>query len=148
MSDFFENISDGIEDDAAGLAALGGLAALSNQRASLKKLSGIQEQLKEAQAASARTEKERLAIEKKRLALEQAQKSVADAVRELRLLMADADSLLEKMSQTAAVSSGGDGGYDLDLTRTAALIQVKLELVEKNSAVLSDLADLKEQRRP
>jgi hypothetical protein len=147
MSDFFENISDGIEDDAAGLAALGGLAALSNQRASLKKLSGIQEQLKEAQAASARTEKERLAIEKKRLALEQAQKSVADAVRELRLLMADADSLLEKMSQTAAVSSGGDGGYDLDLTRTAALIQVKLELVEKNSAVLSDLADLKEQRR-
>jgi hypothetical protein len=147
MSDFFENISDGIEDDAAGLAALGGLAALSNQRASLKKLSGIQEQLKEAQAASAKTEKERLAIEKQRLALEQAQKSAADAVRELRLLMADADSLLEKMSQTAAVSSGGDGGYDLDLTRTAALIQVKLELVEKNSAVLSDLADLKEQRR-
>ena len=147
MSDFFENISDGIEDDAAGLAALGGLAALSNQRASLKKLSGIQEQLKKAQAASAKTEKERLAIEKQRLALEQAQKSAADAVRELRLLMADSDTLLEQMSQTAAIPSGGDGGYDLDLTRTAALIQVKLELVEKNSAVLSDLADLKEQRR-
>jgi len=58
--------------------------------------------------------------------------------------MADSDTLLEQMSQTAAILSGG---YDLNLTRTAALIQVKLELVEKNSAVLSDLADLKEQRR-
>ena len=147
MSDFFEDFSDGIEDDAGGLAAIGGLAALNNQRASLKKLSGIQEQLEKAQAASAKTEKERLEIEKKRLALEQAQKSAADAVRELRLLMADADSLLEKISQMVAVSSGIGDTYDLDLTRTAALIQVKLELVEKNSAVLSDLADLKEQRR-
>ena len=33
------------------------------------------------------------------------------------------------------------------ISQNAALIQVKLELVEKNSAVLSDLADLKEQRR-
>ncbi|MDA7909976.1 hypothetical protein N9B18_02975, partial [Akkermansiaceae bacterium] len=147
MSDFFEDFSDRIEDDAGGLAAIGGLAALNNQRASLKKLSGIQEQLEKAQAASAKTEKERLQIEKKRLALEQAQKSAADAVRELRLLMADADSLLEKISQMVAVSSGRGDTYDLDLTRTAALIQVKLELVEKNSAVLSDLADLKEQRR-
>ena len=147
MSDFFEDFSDGIEDDAGGLAAIGGLAALNNQRASLKKLSGIQEQLEKAQAASAKTEKERLEIEKKRLALEQAQKSAADAVRELRLLMADADSLLEKISQMVAVSSGRGDTYDLDLIRTAALIQVKLELVEKNSAVLSDLADLKEQRR-
>ncbi|MDB4607849.1 hypothetical protein OAH64_03285, partial [bacterium] len=147
MSDFFEDFSDGIEDDAGGLAAIGGLAALNNQRASLKKLSGIQEQLEKAQAASAKTEKERLEIEKKRLALEQAQKSAADAVRELRLLMADADSLLEKISQMVAVSSGRGDTYDLDLTRTAALIQVKLEIVEKNSAVLSDLADLKEQRR-
>ena len=147
MSDFFEDFSDGIEDDAGGLAAMGGLAALNNQRASLKKLSAIREQLEKAQAASAKTEKERLAIEKKRLALEQAQKSAADAVRELRLLMADADSLLEKMSQMVAVSSGRGDTYDLDLTRTAALVQVKLELVEKNSEVLSDLADLKEQRR-
>jgi hypothetical protein len=151
MSDFFEDFSDGIEDNAGGLAAMGGLAALSNQRASLKKLSGIQEQLEKAQAASAKTEKERLAIEKQRLALQQAQieeqKFTAESVKELRILMADSDTLLEKMSQMVAAPSGGDGGYDLDLTRTAALIQVKLELVEKNSAVLSDLADLKEQRR-
>ncbi|MDA7651789.1 hypothetical protein N8601_02155, partial [Akkermansiaceae bacterium] len=57
------------------------------------------------------------------------------------------DTLLERMSQMAAAPSGGGDTYDLDLTRTAALIQVKLELVEKNSEVLSDLADLKEQRR-
>ncbi|MDB4763961.1 hypothetical protein OAG21_01850 [Akkermansiaceae bacterium] len=151
MSDFFENFSDGIEDNAGGLAAMGGLAALSNQRASLKKLSGIQEQLEKAQAASAKTEKERLAIEKKRLELQQAQieeqKFTAESVKELRILMADADTLLERMSQMAAAPSGGGDTYDLDLTRTAALIQVKLELVEKNSEVLSDLADLKEQRR-
>ena len=148
MSDFFENFSDGIEDNAGGFAALGGLAALSNQQASLKKLSGIQEQLEKAQAASAKTEEERLAIEKQRFALQQAQieeqKFTAESVKELRILMADSDTLLEKMSQTAAILSGG---YDLNLTRTAALIQVKLELVEKNSTVLSDLADLKEQRR-
>ena len=151
MSDFFEDFSDGIEDDAGGLAAMGGLAALNNQRASLKKLSGIQEQLEKSQAASAKTEKERLAIEKKRLKLQQAQieeqKFTAESVKELRILMADADTLLERMSQMAAAPSGGGDTYDLDLTRTAALIQVKLELVEKNSEVLSDLADLKEQRR-
>jgi len=151
MSDFFENFSDGIEDDAGGLAAMGGLAALSNQRASLKKLSGIQEQLEKSQAASAKTEKERLAIEKQRLKLQQAQieeqKFTAESVKELRILMADADTLFERMSQMAAAPSGGGDTYDLDLTRTAALIQVKLELIEKNSEVLSDLADLKEQRR-
>ncbi|MDB4675576.1 hypothetical protein OAE98_02180 [Akkermansiaceae bacterium] len=151
MSDFFEDFSDGIEDDAGGLAAIGGLAALNNQRASLKKLSGIQEQLEKGQAASAKTEKERLAIEKQRLKLQQAQieeqKFTAESIKELRILMADADTLLERMSQMAAAPSGGGDTYDLDLTRTAALIQVKLELVEKNSEVLSDLADLKEQRR-
>jgi hypothetical protein len=151
MSDFFENFSDGIEDNAGGFAALGGLAALNNQRASLKKLSGIQEQLEKAQAASAKTEEERLAIEKQRFALQQAQieeqKFTAESVKELRILMADSDTLLEQMPQMVAAPSEGDGGYDLNLTKTAALIQVKLELVEKNSAVLSDLADLKEQRR-
>ncbi|MDC0280609.1 hypothetical protein OAL03_03535 [Akkermansiaceae bacterium] len=151
MSDFFEKFSDRIEDDAGGFAAMGGLAALSNQRASLKKLSGIQEQLEKSQAASAKTEKERLAIEKQRLKLQQAQieeqKFTAESVKELRILMADADTLFERMSRMAAAPSGGGDTYDLDLTRTAALIQVKLELVEKNSEVLSDLADLKEQRR-
>ncbi|MDA7507331.1 hypothetical protein N8504_03030 [Akkermansiaceae bacterium] len=151
MSDFFEDFSDRIEDDAGGFAVMGGLSALSNQRASLKKLSGIQEQLEKAQAASEKTEKKRLAIEKKRLELQQAQieeqKFTAESVKELRILMADADTLLERMSQMAAAPSGGGDAYDLDLTRTAALIQVKLELVEKNSEVLSDLADLKEQRR-
>ncbi|MDA7861312.1 hypothetical protein N9B03_09085, partial [Akkermansiaceae bacterium] len=134
MSDFFENFSDGIEDDAGGLAAMGGLAALNNQRASLKKLSGIQEQLEKAQAASAKTEKERLAIEKKRLKLQQAQieeqKFTAESVKELRILMADAETLLERMPQMATAPSGGGDTYDLDLTRTAALVQVKLELVE------------------
>ena len=151
MSDFFEDFSDEVEDNAGGYAALGGLAALNNQRASLKKLSGIQEQLEKAQAASAKTEEERLAIEKQRFALQQAQieeqKFTAESVKELRILMADSDTLLEQMPQMVAAPSEGDGGYDLNLTKTAALIQVKLELVEKNSAVLSDLADLKEQRR-
>ena len=51
MSDFFEDFSDEVEDNAGGYAALGGLAALNNQRASLKKLSGIQEQLKRSSSS-------------------------------------------------------------------------------------------------
>ena len=145
-----DSVNDGLEDRAGVLGAMGGMAALNNQRASLNKLSEIKNELAKAQASAAKTEKERLAIEKKRLALEQAhleeQKNTAEAVKELRILMADADTLLERISQIAAPFSGGDS-YDLDLTVTAGLIQVKLELVEQNSAVLSDLADLKEQRR-
>ena len=147
MDDWLESANDGLEDNAGVLGAMGGLAALNNQKASIGKLSAIQAELKKAQAASAKTEKERLAVEKRRLALEQAQKEAAEAVKELRVLMADADTLLERISQMAAAPSSGGDSYDLDLTRTAALIQVKVELVEKNSAVLSDLADLKEQRR-
>ncbi|MDB4809285.1 hypothetical protein OAH21_01085 [bacterium] len=150
MDDWMDSVNDGLKEDAGLLGAMGGMAALNNQRASLNKLSEIKNELAKAQASAAKTEKERLAIEKKRLALEQAhleeQKNTAEAVKELRILMADADTLLERISQIAAPSSGGDS-YDLDLTRTAGLIQVKLELVEQNSAVLSDLADLKEQRR-
>ena len=151
MDDWLDSANDGLEDNAGVLGAMGGMAALNNQRASLNKLSEIKDELAKAQASAAKTEKERLAIEKKRLALEQAhleeQKNTAEAVKELRILMADADTLLERMSQMAVAPSLGGDSYDLDLTRTAALIQVKLELVEKNSAVLSDLADLKEQRR-
>ncbi|MDB4546947.1 hypothetical protein OAF44_01435 [Akkermansiaceae bacterium] len=151
MDDWLDSANDGLEDNAGVLGAMGGMAALNNQRASLNKLSEIKDELAKAQASAAKTEKERLAIEKKRLALEQAhleeQKNTAEAVKELRILMADAATLLERISQMAAAPSSGGDSYDLDLTRTAALIQVKVELVEKNSAVLSDLADLKEQRR-
>ena len=150
MDDWMDSVNDGLEDRAGVLGAMGGMEALNNQRASLNKLSEIKNELAKAQASAAKTEKERLAIEKKRLALEQAhleeQKNTAEAVKELRILMADADTLLERISQIAAPFSGGDS-YELDLTVTAGLIQVKLELVEQNSAVLSDLADLKEQRR-
>ncbi|MDB4314143.1 hypothetical protein N9953_03065 [Akkermansiaceae bacterium] len=151
MDDWLDSANDGLEDNAGVLGAMGGMAALNNQRASLNKLSEIKDELAKSQASAAKTEKERLAIEKKRLALEQAhleeQKNTAEAVKELRILMADAATLLERISQMAAAPSSGGDSYDLDLTRTAALIQVKVELVEKNSAVLSDLADLKEQRR-
>ena len=151
MDDWLDSANDGLEDNAGVLGAMGGMAALNNQRASLNKLSEIKDELAKSQASAAKTEKERLAIEKKRLALERAhleeQKNTAEAVKELRILMADADTLLERMSQMADAPSSGGGSYDLDLTRTAALIQVKLELVEKNSVVLSDLADLKEHRR-
>ena len=65
MTDFLESFSDNIESNAGAYGALGGLAALSNQRAQVKKLAELQNSL----AESAKTEKERLVVEKQRLAL-------------------------------------------------------------------------------
>ena len=72
MEDWLDSANDGLEDNAGVLGAMGGMAALNNQRASLNKLSEIKDELAKAQASAAKTEKERLAIEKKRLALERA----------------------------------------------------------------------------
>ena len=55
MSEWFENFSDNIEDNAGAYAALGGLVALNNQRAQINKLAELQK----AQARAAKTEQER-----------------------------------------------------------------------------------------
>jgi len=109
MSEWFENFSDRIEDDAGALAALGGMAHLRNQSAQrnelIKQKELLKEQLASAKAAE-RTEKERLEIEKKRFELEQKERDLrqqkAESVKRMRKLMAsmshDLDDLVEKFS--------------------------------------------------
>ena len=67
MSDFFENFSDEIEENAGGYAALGGLAALSGQQAQRQKLADIETQLKQTET---RVEKE-AHLKRKLVALEE-----------------------------------------------------------------------------
>lgn len=104
MSDFFENWSDTIEDNAGAYAAIGGLAALSNQRAQTNKLAELQR----GQAAAAKTEQQRLAIEQQRLELEKArfeeQKAIAEAVKSLRRLMAETGSTIERIASNRGIS--------------------------------------------
>jgi hypothetical protein len=104
MSDWFENFSDNIEDNAGAYAALGGLAALNNQRAQINKLAELQK----AQAQAAKTEQDRLALEQQRLELEKSrieeEKATATAVKSLRRLMADAGSTLERIASKHSIS--------------------------------------------
>jgi xanthine dehydrogenase iron-sulfur cluster and FAD-binding subunit A len=97
MSDWFD-FPDHIENNAGAYAALGGLAALRNQRAQINKLAALQN----AQAQSAKTEKERLAVERRRLKLEEArmqdEKATAAAVKAIRRLMVEIDRDINRIS--------------------------------------------------
>ena len=67
MTDFWENVNEGIEDNAGLLGAAGGLAALKGQQAQKEKLSAIEAQL---QKAESRVEKE-AQLKRKLVALEE-----------------------------------------------------------------------------
>ena len=106
MSDWFENFSDRIEDDAGALAALGGMAHLRKQSAQrnelIKQRELLKEQLASAKAAE-RTEKERLEIEKKRFEIEQKERDLrqkkAESVKEMRKVMSRVSTELEEMNR-------------------------------------------------
>jgi hypothetical protein len=106
MSDWFENFSDNIENNAGAYAALGGLAALNNQRAQTNKLAALQR----AQQQSAKTEKERLAVEQRRLELEKArfeeERATREATKSLRRLMAEVGSELDRINRQYSVQGG------------------------------------------
>jgi len=106
MSDWFENFSDRIEDDAGALAALGGMAHLRNQSSQRNELVKQRELLKEQLAsakATERTEKERLEIEKKRFELEQKERDLRlqkeQAIREMRKAMSGISHELNKLEE-------------------------------------------------
>ena len=109
MSDWFENFSDRIEDNAGGLAALGGLAHLRNQSAQRNELKKqrelLQEQLASAKAAE-RSEKERLEIEKKRFEIEQKERDLsqqkAESVKTMRKVMASVSNELDQLDGLCA----------------------------------------------
>lgn len=67
MTDFWENVNEGIDDNAGLLGAAGGLAALKGQQAQKEKLSAIEAQL---QKAESRVEKE-AQLKRKLVALEE-----------------------------------------------------------------------------
>jgi hypothetical protein len=89
MSEFFENFSDHVEDDAGGLAALGGMAHLKNQSAQRNELKKqrelLQEQLASVKAAE-RTEKEREFLRKKAESVKAMRKVMANISHELNQL--------------------------------------------------------------
>jgi hypothetical protein len=97
MNDFFDSLNDSIKDDAGMLGAMGGLAALNNQRAQVNKLAALQK----GQAQAAKTEQHRLQIEKQRLELEEArfaeQKAEMAAIKGLRRIMAEVGSDLDRI---------------------------------------------------
>ena len=99
MSEWFEDFSDNIEENAGYYAAAGGMMHLRNQDAQKKELQKqrriLEQQARDAKA-QAQTEKERLAIEKKRFDLEQKEKKAqvlkTDRIKDLRKQMAQISS--------------------------------------------------------
>ncbi len=139
MSDNY--IEDGIRDNAGHLALAGALMAHSQRRQQLQSL----EASRQHQAQIARTESERLEVEKKRLKLErlkqQADKEEKEAVRQLRVLMAEVGGDFEFLSNRGDFK-GAPQGIRRDYAM--AVLLSKLALVRSRSDSLSDLNDLKE----
>lgn len=95
MSDWFEDFSDNIEENAGYYAAAGSMMHLRNQGDQKKELQKqrrvLEDQARDAKV-QAKTEKARLALEEKRFDLEQKEKKAqilkAERVKELRKQMA------------------------------------------------------------
>lgn len=134
-------IEDGIRDNAGHLALAGALMAHSQRRQQLQSL----EASRKHQAQIAKTEAERLEVEKKRLELEQlkqqADKEEKEAVRQLRVLMAEVGGDFEFLSSRGDFK-GSPQGNRRDYAM--AVLLSKLALVRSRSDSLSDLNDLKE----
>jgi hypothetical protein len=142
MSDNY--IEDGIRDNAGHLALAGALMAHSQRRQQLQSL----EASRQHQAQIARTEGERLEVEKQRLKLEQLrhqeEKDRHEAVRQLRVLMAEVGGDFEFLSSRGDFK-GSPKGIRRDYAM--AVLLSKLALVRSRSDSLSDLNDLKELSR-
>ncbi len=145
MSDnFHDAFEDGIRDNAGHLALAGALFAHSQRQQQLQSL----EASRQHQAEIAKTEAQRLEIEKQRLELEklkqQAEKDEKEAVRLLRVMMAEVGSEFDGLSSRGQLK-GTPQGVRRDYAM--AVLLSKLAVVRSRSSSLSDLNDLKELSR-
>ena len=145
MSDnFHDAFEDGIRDNAGHLALAGALFAHSQRKQQLQSL----EASRQHQAQIAKTEAQRLEIEKQRLELEklkqQAEKDEKEAVRLLRVMMAEVGADFEFLASRGQLK-GTPQGVRRDYAM--AVLLSKLALVRSRSSSLSDLSDLKELSR-
>lgn len=145
MSDnFHDAFEEGIRDNAGHLALAGALMAHSQRKQQLQAL----EASRRHQAEIAKTEAQRLEIEKQRLELEklkqQAEKDEKEAVRLLRVMMAEVGADFEFLASRGQLK-GTPQGVRRDYTM--AVLLSKLALVRSRSSSLSDLSDLKELSR-
>jgi formylglycine-generating enzyme required for sulfatase activity len=137
-------VEDGIRDNAGHLALAGALFAHSQRKQQLQSL----EASRQHQAQIAKTEAQRLEIEKQRLELEklkqQAEKDEKEAVRLLRVMMAEVGLALDSFMSRGELK-GSPKGPRRDYLM--ALLLSKLALVRSRSGSLSDLNDIKELAR-
>ena len=145
MSDnFHDAFEEGIRDNAGHLALAGALFAHSQRKQQLQSL----EASRQHQAEIAKTEAQRLEIEKQRLELEklkqQAEKDEKEAVRLLRVMMAEVGAEFDGLANRGQLK-GSPQGPRRDYAMT--VLMSKLELVRSRSSSLSDLNDLKELSR-
>ncbi|MCF7788514.1 MAG: SUMF1/EgtB/PvdO family nonheme iron enzyme [Prosthecobacter sp.] len=147
MSDdwsFHDAVEDGIRDSAGHLALAGVLASHSQRRRQLQALEAARKQ----QAEIAKTEQERLAVEKQRLELEilkqQAEKEEKEAVRLLRVLMAEMAPEFETLGSRGVLPAAPAG---IRQDYRMAVLLTELAVVRSRSSVLSELSDLKELSR-
>jgi len=145
MSDnFHDTFEEGIRDNAGHLALAGALFAHSQRKQQLQSL----EASRQHQAEIAKTEAQRLEIEKQRLELEklkqQAEKDEKEAVRLLRVMMAEVGADFEFLASRGQLK-GTPQGVRRDYAM--AVLLSKLAVVRSRSSSLSDLNDLKELSR-
>lgn len=137
-------VEDGICDNAGHLALAGTLMAHSQRKQQLQALDASRGH----QAEIAKTEAQRLEIEQQRLELEklkqQAEKDEKEAVRLLRVLMAEVGAEFDGLARRDRLK-GSPQGPRRDYAM--AVLLSKLDLVRSRSASLSDLNDLKELSR-
>ncbi len=142
--DLSESIEKGIRDNAGQFAVAGALMAHAQRQNQIREMEAARKQ----QTAIAGTEAERLEIEKQRLKLEQlrheAEKTEKEAVRQLRVMMAEVGAVFDGL-----VSRGELNGSPEGLSRELAMAVhlSKLSLARARIECLSDLGDLKELTR-
>jgi hypothetical protein len=147
MSDewnFHDAVEDGIRDNAGHLALAGALMAHSQRQKQLQAL----EASRQHQAQIAKTEAERLEIEKQRLELErlkqQAEKEEKEAVRLLRVMMAEAGAELDGLASRGQLNSSSEGARR---EYSIPLLMIKIKLIRSRAGILSNLSDIKELMR-
>jgi hypothetical protein len=147
MSDdwnFHDAMEESARDNAGHLAVLATLMARSQRAQQLQ----VSEASLRQQAEIAKTEAQRLEIETQRLELErlkqQSEKDEKEAVRLLRVMMADVGAEFDNLETRGDFKNSPHG---LRRDYAMAVQMSKLELVRSRSGGLSDLNDLKELLR-
>lgn len=147
MSDewnFHDAVEDGIRDNAGHLVVAGALMAHSQRKEQILAMEAMRQQ----QAEIAKTEQERLKVEKQRLELEhlkqRAEKDEKEAVRLLRVLMAEVGAEFEGLASRGVLAVTPKG---VRQDYRMALLLTKLAVVRTRNSVLSDLGDIKEMTR-